>query len=60
MSRSARTARQVELEAGRMMGDPEKAVEYLEKGLKFGPNNPLLRALSEQTGGAFAPTAVRP
>ncbi|MBD0373914.1 MAG: tetratricopeptide repeat protein [Pyrinomonadaceae bacterium] len=34
---------QVELEAGRMMGDPLKAVEYLEKGLKFGPNNPLLR-----------------
>ena len=34
---------QVELEAGRMMGDPEKAVEYLEKGLKFGPNNALLR-----------------
>jgi tetratricopeptide (TPR) repeat protein len=34
---------QVELEAGRMLGDPEKAVEYLEKGLKFGPNNPLLR-----------------
>lgn len=34
---------QVELEAGRMMGDPEMAVEYLEKGLKIGPNNPLLR-----------------
>jgi tetratricopeptide (TPR) repeat protein len=34
---------QVELEAGRMMGDPAKAVEYLEKGLKFGPNNGLLR-----------------
>jgi tetratricopeptide (TPR) repeat protein len=34
---------QVELEAGRMMGDPEMAVEYLEKGLKFGPNNALLR-----------------
>jgi tetratricopeptide (TPR) repeat protein len=34
---------QVELEAGRMMGDPEKAVEYLEKGFKIGPNNPLLR-----------------
>ncbi|HYY58286.1 MAG TPA: TRAP transporter TatT component family protein [Pyrinomonadaceae bacterium] len=34
---------QVELEAGRMLGDPEKAVEYLEKGLKLGPNNPLLR-----------------
>jgi len=34
---------QVELEAGRMMGDPAQAVEYLEKGLKLGPNNPLLR-----------------
>jgi tetratricopeptide (TPR) repeat protein len=34
---------QVELEAGRMMGDPELAVQYLEKGLKLGPNNPLLR-----------------
>jgi tetratricopeptide (TPR) repeat protein len=34
---------QVELEAGRMMGDPELAVQYLEKGLKIGPNNPLLR-----------------
>lgn len=34
---------QVELEAGRMMGDPEQAVQYLEKGLKFGPNNVLLR-----------------
>ena len=34
---------QVELEAGRMMGDPEQAVQYLEKGLKFGPNNALLR-----------------
>lgn len=34
---------QVELEAGRMMGDPAQAVEYLEKGLKFGPNNALLR-----------------
>lgn len=34
---------QVELEAGRMMGDPEQAVQYLEKGLKFGPNNGLLR-----------------
>lgn len=33
----------VELEAGRMMGDPEQAVQYLEKGLKFGPNNGLLR-----------------
>ncbi|HEX8144350.1 MAG TPA: tetratricopeptide repeat protein [Pyrinomonadaceae bacterium] len=34
---------QVELEAGRMMGDPAQAVEYLEKGLKFGPNNAPLR-----------------
>ncbi|HEV2913858.1 MAG TPA: TRAP transporter TatT component family protein [Pyrinomonadaceae bacterium] len=34
---------QVELEAGRMLGDPDKAVEYLEKGLKFGSNNALLR-----------------
>jgi tetratricopeptide (TPR) repeat protein len=34
---------QVELEAGRMMGDPETAVEYLEKGLKLAPNNALLR-----------------
>jgi tetratricopeptide (TPR) repeat protein len=34
---------QVELEAGRMMGDPDQAVQYLEKGLKFGPNNALLR-----------------
>jgi tetratricopeptide (TPR) repeat protein len=34
---------QVELEAGRMMGDPDQAVQYLEKGLKFGPNNVLLR-----------------
>jgi tetratricopeptide (TPR) repeat protein len=34
---------QVELEAGRMMGDPVQAVEYLEKGLKLGPNNALLR-----------------
>jgi tetratricopeptide (TPR) repeat protein len=34
---------QVELEAGRMMGDPEQAVQYLEKGLKLGPNNALLR-----------------
>jgi tetratricopeptide (TPR) repeat protein len=34
---------QVELEAGRMLGDPAQAVEYLEKGLKFGPNNALLR-----------------
>jgi tetratricopeptide (TPR) repeat protein len=34
---------QVELEAGRMMGDPAQAVEYLEKGLKLGPNNALLR-----------------
>ncbi|HEY6190588.1 MAG TPA: TRAP transporter TatT component family protein [Pyrinomonadaceae bacterium] len=34
---------QVELEAGRMMGDPEMAVQYLEKGLKLGPNNALLR-----------------
>ena len=35
---------QVELELPRLMGgDPKKAVEYLEKGLKFGETNSLLR-----------------
>ena len=35
---------QVYRETPRMMGgDPKKAVEYLEKGLKFGETNPLLR-----------------
>lgn len=34
---------QVELELPRLMGgDPQKAVEYFEKGLKFGENNLLL------------------
>ncbi len=35
---------QLYLEAPRLMGgDHQKAVEYLEKGLRFGANNPLLR-----------------
>jgi tetratricopeptide (TPR) repeat protein len=35
---------QVYLETPKMMGgDPKKAVEYMEKGLKFGETNPLLR-----------------
>ena len=35
---------QLYLEAPRMLGgDYQKAIEYLEKGLKFGPNNGLLR-----------------
>lgn len=34
---------QVYLESPRMMGgDPKKAVEYMEKGLKFGEKNPVL------------------
>ena len=35
---------QVYLKAPRILGgDVGKAIEYLEKGLKFGPNNALLR-----------------
>ena len=35
---------QVYLEAPRLLGgDTQKAIEYFEKGLKFGPNNALLR-----------------
>jgi tetratricopeptide (TPR) repeat protein len=35
---------QVYLEAPRMFGgDTQKALEYLEKGLRFGPDNSLLR-----------------
>jgi tetratricopeptide (TPR) repeat protein len=36
---------QVYLQAPRMLGgDTQKAIEYLEKGLRFGPDNALLRA----------------
>ena len=36
---------QVYLESpGLLGGDTQKAIEYLEKGLRFGPNNSLLRA----------------
>jgi tetratricopeptide (TPR) repeat protein len=32
------------LQAPRVLGgDPNKAIEYLEKGLRFGPNNSLMR-----------------
>ena len=35
---------QLYLEAPRLLGgDSQKAIEYLEKGLRFGPNNALLR-----------------
>ena len=35
---------QVYLKAPRILGgDVSKAIEYLEKGLKFGPNNALMR-----------------
>jgi tetratricopeptide (TPR) repeat protein len=35
---------QLYLEAPKLFGgDPQKAIEYLEKGLKFGSNNALLR-----------------
>ena len=35
---------QVYLESPRLLGgDTQKAIEYFQKGLRFGPNNPLLR-----------------
>lgn len=34
---------QIELELGALGGDPQRAVEYLEKGLQFGEENSLLR-----------------
>lgn len=34
---------QIELELGILGGDPKRAVEYLEKGLRFGESNSVLR-----------------
>jgi len=34
---------QIELELGVLGGDPKRAVEYLEKGLRFGETNTMLR-----------------